>query len=247
MKIYRGQELVGVIHRDAMYDWGSPKSKRKLYVKAKVSNPSPLKKGRRGSNQYEKKKKRSDWPVILFVYIFIIVLLAITIKVWDTYTYPPLISPIPKAGAQMIDGIIDPEVYISTPTPKAALASPTVTPQRIAKDSEREQIEAYIKTIFGKNAEMAINVTHHECSPQNAQYPGCVKKDNIEWSCGIWQINLRDPKTMKLIHAAKVEGSTLEEKCENLKNPYTATLIAHFIYSHQGFCPWSWYKANYCK
>lgn len=104
----------------------------------------------------------------------------------------------------------------------------------------QKEIEDYIRVIFGKDADVAIAVSRHECSPKNPQYPGCIASSPVEYSVGIFQINLKN--ATHFIHAQKVPGKTMEEKIENLKDPFINTLIAKSIYSDQnGFGAWSAY------
>lgn len=187
---------------------------------------------RRGTNQYRDKHKTNIHYVGWFLFV---VALAVTISL------PFRMREIERAYAQQ--SIISP-LPIEKPlesTPSAKLVP--------SNDELVGKIEAYIKTIFGREGKMAIEVQHHECSPNRREYPKCEKNDNIEWSCGLWQINLRDPKTLRVIHANKIPGDTFEEKCEKLKDdPYFSTLIAYKIKEDwNGFCAWTWYKNNYCK
>jgi hypothetical protein len=104
----------------------------------------------------------------------------------------------------------------------------------------QKEIESYIKTIFGKDGRVAVAVSHHECGPTNKAYPGCVLQSDVEYSVGVFQINLKNKTHM--IHAAKVPGNSIEEKAENLKDPYINTLIAYKIFKDSnGFTPWSAY------
>lgn len=171
-----------------------------------------------GSNQYKiKKHKHVGLHLLLFILVMNI-LMGLYL-----FNIPPndVISPVGQARADEI----------------VVLPIPTATPTPVDNSDEQKEIEDYIKTIFPRNWKMAIQVQHHECSPQHRLYPKCIKNDEVEYSCSIWQINLR-------YHAPKVPGGTLEEKCDNLVNDYKlATLIAHKIYSDSdGFWPWTWYK-----
>lgn len=109
----------------------------------------------------------------------------------------------------------------------------------------QEEIENYIRTIFGKDSRVGIAVSHNECNPANKQYPYCILHTDAEYSVGIWQINLFNAKHW--IHAKKVPGTTMEEKIEWLKDPYNNTLIAYKIFSDQGFGPWSAYTSGNYK
>lgn len=114
------------------------------------------------------------------------------------------------------------------------------TPALIATPSAQlqEEIEGYIKKIFHGEARVAIAVQHVECNPKNKAYPKCIYKTEREYSCGIFQINLK-------AHWDKVpEGNTFEEKCEYLNNPYNNVLIAKSIYSDSNWYPWAGYTSN---
>lgn len=187
-----------------------------------------------GTNQYKVKKHKNVGAYMLTFVAIMNIMMFVRLNDFPKYS---MISPLAYASTA-------PAIATESATLQS---SDTVIVEEVPVESPQEDIEKYIKTIFRGNSKMAIEVTHHECSPQHKLYPRCEKNDNIEWSCGIWQINLRDPNTMKLIHAAKIPGETLEEKCEWLKDPYQSTLVAYYIYSHQDFCPWTWYKNNYCK
>jgi len=107
----------------------------------------------------------------------------------------------------------------------------------------QKEIESYVKTIFGKDAKVAIAVSHHECSPSNRSYPACVNKSDIEHSIGLFQINLYNKKHW--IHAQKVPGKTMEEKIEWLSDPFNNTLVAYKIFKDwNGFEAWTAYTSN---
>lgn len=128
-------------------------------------------------------------------------------------------------------------IYI-TPTPTVA---PVVDPS--AKDHpSKQEIEDYVRTIFGKDARVAIAVSHNECNPRHPHYPACVLHTDAEYSVGIFQINLYNKSHW--IHAQKVPGKTMEEKIEWLKDPYHNTLIAFKIFKDSGFHPWTAYSSG---
>lgn len=106
----------------------------------------------------------------------------------------------------------------------------------------QDDIEAYVKTIFGKDAKTAIAVSHVECNPQNKAYPACVYHTEHEYSVGIFQINLFNAKHS--IHAAKVPGKTMEEKIEALKDPYINTLVAYKIFTASSWNPWAGFTSG---
>lgn len=109
----------------------------------------------------------------------------------------------------------------------------------------QEEIEDYIRVIFGKDARVAIAVSHKECNPKNPSYPACVLHTEHEYSVGVLQINLYNTKHW--IHAAKVPGDTMEQKIEWLKNPFNNVLIAHKIFADSGFQPWTAYTSGAYK
>lgn len=118
----------------------------------------------------------------------------------------------------------------------SALATPSAALERIVPEEEEsgevEAIENYIKVIFGKDWRIARAIQYDECNPKRKEYPDCRKIDKIEYSCGMWQINLN-------AHSKKVKGKTFKEKCENLANPYYSTLIAHQIWTTSGCRAWT--------
>lgn len=114
--------------------------------------------------------------------------------------------------------------------------------QTAGQITQQEEIEKYIKTIFGKDAKVAIAVSHHECGPTNKAYPACNLHTNAEDSVGLFQINIQS-KTAK-VHFARIPGETLEEKKEWLKDPYNNTLLAYWIFQTSGWNPWSAYTSG---
>lgn len=108
--------------------------------------------------------------------------------------------------------------------------------------SQQEEIDAYIRTIFGKDAKVFTAITRVECNPKNKQYPACVYHTEHEYSVGVAQINLFNKS--HAIHAAKVPGDTMEEKIESLKDPYINVLVAYKIFTDSGFAPWAGYTSG---
>ena len=120
-----------------------------------------------------------------------------------------------------------------SPTPSPALGDPVREPN----DTQAE-VDGYIRTIFGRDARVAMAIQRVECNPLNRNYPKCVYVTTREHSCGVFQINLK-------AHWDKVPvGDTFEEKCEYLNDPYNNVLIAHKIFSDSGFTPWSGYTSG---
>jgi hypothetical protein len=100
-------------------------------------------------------------------------------------------------------------------------------------EEERVSVINYIKEIFGKDWKTAYGIAMAE-SNFIPDKPNITSK---ETSIGIFQINLQSDAGK--VHFDKVPGNTLEEKIENLKNPYINTLVAYRIYKENGFEPWT--------
>ena len=112
-----------------------------------------------------------------------------------------------------------------------------------AEYAGENEIDAYVRTIFGKDADIAIAVHKGECHPSNRTYPKCGPfVTEREYSCGIFQINLR-------AHWKKVPvGNTFEEKCDFLEDPFNNTLVAYKIFKDSNWYPWAAYTGgNYLK
>jgi len=138
-------------------------------------------------------------------------------------------------------------VDLLSPVPMNAYASYSepakITDKQLEeREATQNEIEAYIRTIFGTDARVAIAVSHNECNPKHRDYPACVLHTKAEYSVGIFQINLYNENHW--IHAKKVPGATMDEKIEWLKNPYNNTLIAFKIFSDSGFNPWTAYSSG---
>lgn len=136
---------------------------------------------------------------------------------------------------------------IATMPPKT---SPTPAPLDPTKEELYKEFEAYVKTIFGKDAKVALAVSAVECNKGNKQWPGCVYSTEKEHSVGVFQINLAQENGKgPWIHASKVPGKTMEEKVEYLKNPFNNVLVAFKIFTDsKGFQPWSGFTSgNYKK
>ncbi len=182
----------------------------------------------------------SSWGLLIFLILAILVAAAIRqITLHEEGLTPKaeaaeLLSPVPTLTI--------------TPTPTA---TPTPTPVQDEVQDEvqaptQKEIEAYIKTIFGKDAKIAIAVSRNECSPHNAQYPRCQFKTSKENSIGIFQINIESATTK--VHFYRIPGKTLEEKIEWLKDPFNNTLMAYWIFKNSNWYPWTAYTSgNYLK
>lgn len=184
----------------------------------------------RGSNQYQTRVKIPWLLIAVTLLLGILLYLAL-----EGVLSAPRLSDAPKAYAN---------TFISPlPTHVVPANAVTATPTPSVKAPEGEdapteaEIEAYIKTIFGAEARTAIAISHHECSPSNAQYPKCRLHTEVEDSIGIFQVNLANAK--QWIHAGRIPGKTMDEKRAWLENPFNNTLYAFWVYQTSGWNPWS--------
>lgn len=196
-----------------------------------------------GSNQHRRKAKATVngqiGAIVFFLIIFYyaLVLVGNGIKAtgnWVNKAFAAgvskeLITPVPS------DGVINPTPSISI-TPSVL---PTLTPE---EEESKEDIEDYVKKIFGPDSKVAIAVSHHECNPANAKYPECVLHSGVEYSVGLFQINLYNKD--QWIHAGRVPGKTMDEKIEWLKDPYNNTLYAYWVFKTSGWNPWTAYTSG---
>lgn len=126
----------------------------------------------------------------------------------------------------------------TSPTPEPLVVDPT-------KEELYKEFASYVKTIFGKDAGVALAVSACECSKANKAWPGCVLSTKVEHSVSVFQINIaKEQGKGPWVHWAKIPGETLEEKQEWLGSPFNATLVAFKIYSDSGnkFTAWSGYN-----
>jgi len=183
-----------------------------------------------GSNQYQAKKKTytKEWLAILGI--------AVVVCYTGRLAGQDIFGRIKTAWAQ--------ETAIISPLPEThTIKEPVpfyIDTSDVRQVTEQEEIEKYIKTIFGKDAKTAIAISHKECNPKNKAYPKCVLSTEREHSVGIFQINIQS-HTAK-VHSARIPGDTLEEKETWLKNPKNNTLMAYWIFEKSGWNPWSVYK-----
>ncbi len=171
---------------------------------------------KKGSNQYLKKPKHNAmkylyWYFAIFLLILFLGLMVRKHTIEQVHAEEAIISPLAD----------------NKPTP-------TQTPEQIATQKE---IEGYIKTIFGKDARIAIAVSHNECSPKNQMYPKCNLHTNAENSVGLFQINIQSETAR--VHWNRIPGKTLDEKKVWLDDPYNNTLLAYWIFQTSGWTPWS--------
>ncbi len=101
-----------------------------------------------------------------------------------------------------------------------------------------ETINDYMRVIFGSDYRVAHAIQQVECNSANKNYPKCTYITSREYSCGIFQINLK-------AHWNKVSvGKTFEEKCAYLNNPFNNILVAKSIFSDSGFYPWAGFTSG---
>lgn len=191
-------------------------------------------KTRRGTNQY-KARYHKDIKSHLIFFVSLLFFFTVTNAYVNLDNFPP------KANAEILSPIASPSASLNSEGKDSALPQLEVTTP-VEEGPSQKDIEAYIKTIFGKDSKVAIAVSHVECNPANKAYPKCVYHTQHEYSVGIFQINLFNAN--QWIHAAKVPGETMEEKIESLKDPYINTLVAYKIFSAQGFLPWAGYTSG---
>lgn len=198
---------------------------------------------KRGSNQYKKrtgligffKYNVYAWFVIYALFILTVIFITKIAVPWTTHKIDKafaqeIISPCPATGCS-----------VQTETPEVIYIPVTPEPEVDTLNTDHNKIFEYVKAIFGRDARVAIAIQANECNPGRADFPRCKKIDNIEYSCGMWQINLD-------VHGPKVKGDTKAEKCENLLDPYYNTLVAYKIYKDWGsFNPWTAYKTGAYK
>jgi hypothetical protein len=122
-------------------------------------------------------------------------------------------------------------------------ASPTPSPVTEQKQDEgvgREEYKDLIYKIFGEeDGPIAYGIMRCESGGKS----NAVKKDQIEWSIGLFQINIRKGNGEGAwVHWDKIPGETGEEKEAWLKVPENNILTAKFIKGSSNWYPWSVYK-----
>lgn len=158
---------------------------------------------------------------------------------------PQIISPV--VASSQLAVVVDSKSTGESAKPSPVLAKTEEQEGEETDSPSQQEIEDYVRVIFGRDSRVAIAVSKNECNPKHRDYPKCVLHTEHEYSVGIFQINLYNSRHW--IHAQKVPGETMEEKIEWLKDPYHNTLVAFKIFSDsKGFSPWSAYTSgNYLK
>lgn len=182
----------------------------------------------RGTNQYRKKAKK-DVGAYMIGFLYLMILM---VALHDTSL---VIHPTHSDAQDNMTVLVSP--VATTAASLRVVETTDSTPAEMSQD-----IEKYIKTIFGSDAKIAIAISHHECSPQNPRYPKCNLHTRVENSVGLFQINIESATTK--VHWARIPGDTLEEKKEWLENPYNNTLLAYWIFQTSGWTPWSAYTSG---
>lgn len=203
---------------------------------------------RRGSNQYQLKRKwyhSTYWNLLILPVVLLIGLPirhyglqglawaneATTVK---SQVGQPMLSPLPDTSKMD-------RVEEVSPTPAL-----TQEQDSKVRESGSEGLERYIRQVFGEDGDVAVAVSRQECNPANPAYPGCVNHSWLEHSCGMMQINIRDQRNGRAIHADKIPGETDDEKCAWLNDPFNNIRLAKKIYDDWGhsFQPWSAYTSG---
>lgn len=135
-----------------------------------------------------------------------------------------IVSPIPSAG----------ESAKIKPVVNYGVLSWNYTEAKEPKTN----IEKYIKTIFGKDGDIAYAIARAESGLR----PSAKLITKHETSIGIFQINIQSEQAK--VHYHRIPGNTLNDKIAWLEVPENNVLMAYWIYSHSGFSPWSVYKNN---
>lgn len=207
---------------------------------------------RRGTNQHQVKYRSSllhgPYGSLLILPVFL------TIGIWTRHFGTPVLEELRRATtvrsveASTVFTPVPASAFVESAAP-APTASPTPsatpTPEMVAityktPSVTAEEIEAYIRKVFGAQGEIAVAVSRRECSPGNAAYPACVLHTEHEYSVGVFQINLFNSRGW--VHAAKVPGTDMAEKIAWLKNPFNNVDMAYRIYTEWGgFNAWSAY------
>lgn len=189
---------------------------------------------RKHCNQYRcKHGKDVGAYMISFLYLMIIL-----VGLHDYHIFT-------KLQANASSDIISPVSTTLIPVSPSILHA-TESAELINETDTQEEIEKYIRTIFGRDAKTAIAVSRNECGPTNKYYPSCQFKTAHENSIGLFQINLKSEYAK--VHYDRVPGETLDDKIEWLKDPHNNVLMAYWIYSHSGWFPWTAFTSgNYLK
>ena len=96
---------------------------------------------------------------------------------------------------------------------------------------ENPSPEDLIREFFGDDWHIALAIAKAESTMRADK----CHIDEREYSCGLFQINLR-------AHYKKVPGTGFEEKAEWLKIPENNIKMAKKLYDKSGWWPWSVYK-----
>lgn len=186
-------------------------------------------KNKKGSNQY-RTRHHDDWKKIFCLFMWLVFLSMAGATYFRHEGVKAMADEYTRVAGQ--SGVL-----------KVTYATPTESPEKTRQEQQKE-IEAYIKTIFGKDGKLAVAVSRNECGVTYKTYPRCRYTTDKEDSIGIFQINIQS-KTTK-VHWARIPGETLEEKVEWLKDPHNNTLMAYWIFSASGnsFNAWSAYTSG---
>lgn len=160
---------------------------------------------------------------------------------WARHTFITTVGDPVKILSPMAQGpevaYADEKVHIRVVKPVTETEETPGIPVVQQEDRESsKEIEAYMRTIFGKDAPTAIAIAKAE-SGLRAKANNTSK---IETSIGVMQINIKSKTT--LVHWSRIPGKTLEEKVKWLEVPEQNILLSYWIFSKSGFSPWSTYQ-----
>lgn len=195
----------------------------------------------RGSNQFATRNKAFQstyWTFLIFPVVM-------TIGLWAQMLAPYLEEATTVRRVYAV-GMISPLPEPSPSPASVVRVTPTPAPAEVLSRAEvwsgeglQEEIEAYIREVFGDQGDIAVAVSRRECSPSNTAYPHCVLHTSDEYSVGIFQINLYSERGW--IHAGKVPGETMEQKIEWAQDWRNNVRLAKEI--HDGWQGWSAWSA----
>src|SRR3990167_142548 len=123
-------------------------------------------------------------------------------------------------------------IQAKEPVVLSITATPTPPPARQSENKgglDDYEIKKMVHETFGeKDGRIAYAIAKAESHLK----PDKCHIDEREYSCGLFQINLR-------AHFNKIPGNTFEEKAEFLKVPKNNVMIAKFLFGGSEWFPWS--------
>lgn len=173
-----------------------------------------------------RRSKKQEFKTEKTLYIYLVL---VSCAIWLGFLNKQF--PIQRANAQIVSPL---PKAVAVTLPLEKIATVTLTPTPTAKPDQLEEIKAHIKTIFGKDAKMALAVAEGEC---RGLRPNCKLVTPREHSVCQFQINIK-------AHSAKIPGNSVEEKEAWLKNPFNCNVMAKIIFDASGWYPWTAYTSG---